>query len=75
MLDSNEQAKGGFGAFAARDRERRDEVAAASAATAQPAAAAAPIIDEQADGTPAAEPEPAPLPSAAPTGRQPKRWR
>ena len=62
MLDSNEQAKGGFGAFAARERERRE--------------ATTPIVAEQADGAPDAEPTAERLtpPSAAPTGRQPKRW-
>jgi hypothetical protein len=70
MLDSNEQAKGGFGAFAARERERQDGLALAAVN----AEMGAPVPDGCAPVTKRDAP-PTAAPTAAPTGRQPKRWR
>ena len=80
MLDPPEQAKGGFGARAAREQERQDALAEARR---EAHAAGAP---GQADGgAPAEEEERSPYapsadgeeraPDAPPAGRQPKRWR
>ena len=69
MLDSNEQAKGGFGAFAARERERQDGLALAAVNAGMGAPVpdgSAPVLKRDA---------PTAAPAAAPTGRQPKRWR
>lgn len=79
MLDPKEQAKGGFGARAAREQERQD---AQAEARREAAAAGSP---GQADGEAPADEERSPYapsadgteqsPDTPPAGRQPKRWR
>jgi hypothetical protein len=80
MLDPKEQAKGGFGARAAREQERRDALAEArreadaAAAGQGDGGTPADAAEERSPYAPPAEGEET-IPDAPPTGRQPKRWR
>ena len=81
MLDPKEQAKGGFGARAAREQERQDTLAesrrdadAAGAAGQADGTAPADAGEERSPYAPSADGEEK-TPDAPPAGRQPKRWR